>query len=157
MDFLKILTSMPKIQTRKRRFKPRKNSQGNDSISRVLRIIIIKKTISGSVFTSPEASTPPCYKMSMHSVAKFICLFSFRTWLSKNASAVNERPMVRTDPTQLLALWVPGHSPYRAGSCSHIFGRDCRGMEPLATWPPQWVKWSESHSVMSNSLWPHEL
>ena len=43
MDFLKILTSMPKIQTRKRRFKPRKNSQGNDSISRVLRIIIIKK------------------------------------------------------------------------------------------------------------------
>ena len=32
MDFLKILTSMPKIQTRKRRFKPRKNSQGNDSL-----------------------------------------------------------------------------------------------------------------------------
>ena len=102
-----------------------------------------KKKITGCVFTSSEASTPPCYKMSMHSVAKFICLFSFRTWLSKNASAMNERPMVRTDPTQLLAPWVPGHSPYRVGSCSRIFGRDYRGMEPLATWPPQWneVKW----------------
>lgn len=26
------------------------------------------------------------------------------------------------DPTQLLALPVPEHSPYQAGSCSHIFG-----------------------------------
>lgn len=36
---------------------------------------------------------------------------------------MNRRPMVRTDPTQLLALLVLEHSPYRAGSCSRIFGR----------------------------------